>query len=69
MARFHSAEESTAATLGPPSWLVEILLAAKAAATLKRTESHSKVDAVVRRTVPKKPPRLSHEMAGDVPEN
>ena len=68
MARFHSAEESTAAALGPPAWLVDILLAAEAAATLKRAEGHSKATTDVRKIIPRKHLSITHGMAGDVPE-
>ena len=65
VARFHSAEESTAAALGPPAWLVDILLAAEVAATLKRSNSDLEVAAELGRKVP---PRISHGRVGDVPE-
>ena len=65
VARFHSAEESTAAALGPPSWLVDILLAAEAAATLKSTKGDLEVAAELGRKVPL---RISHGRVGDVPE-
>ena len=68
MARFHSAEESTAAVLGPPAWLVDILLAAEAAATLKRDKGHSKVATDVGRIIPIKHLSITHGMAGVVPE-
>ena len=54
--------------MGPPAWLVDILLAAEAAATLKRAEGHSKVATDVGRIIPIKHISITHEMAGDVPE-
>ena len=58
-----------AVATGPPAWLVDILLAAEATATLQGREWHSEVSAYYlgSSTVPIKPVRISHGMAGDVP--
>ena len=57
-----------AVATGPPAWLVDILLAAEATATLQGREGHSEVTAYyLGSTVPIKPVRISHGVLGDVP--